>query len=257
MLHNISDLKGYTIRATDGEIGAVQDFYFDDERWVVRYLIVDTGKWLPGRKVLLSPFSIARADAKQQMVHVKLSKEQIENSPSIEVDKPVSRQYETTYYDYYGYPYYWGGPNLWGPVAMPGSIIGAPVSHTGMAEAVENESQESNDPHLHSANEVTGYHIEANDGDIGHVKDFIVDDENWAIRYVLVDTKNWWPGRKVVVSPDWIERVSWSDSRVYVNESRDNIQHAPEYQSNEALTREFEARLHRHYHRNPYWDDRV
>jgi hypothetical protein len=113
---------------------------------------------------------------------------------------------------------------------------------------------QSSDPHLRSAREVMGYYIEATDGDIGHVEDFIVDDEDWAIRYMLVDTKNWWPGKKVVVSPDWIERVSWSDSRVYVNDSRDNVQHAPEYESNEALTRDYETKLHHHYNRPPYWD---
>jgi sporulation protein YlmC with PRC-barrel domain len=253
MLHNISDLKGYSISATDGEIGQVEDFYFDDDKWVIRYLVIDTGKWLPGRKVLISPISLGAADESAHSIQVRLNKRQIENSPSIDVDKPVSRQYETSYYDYYGYPYYWGGPFLWGPVAFPGGMAAPPANDVAM-EAHQRELDESHDPHLHSAREVTGYYIEANDGDIGHVEDFIVDDQDWAIRYVLVDTKNWWPGKKVVVAPNWIERVSWSDSRVYVNESRDNIQHAPEYESNEALTRDYESRLHDHYHRAPYWD---
>src|SRR5215470_11511365 len=107
MLHNIGDLKGYSISATDGEIGQVEDFYFDDEKWVIRYLVVDTGKWLPGRKVLISLIALGSADRDGQKITVTLNKRQIENSPSIDVDKPVSRQYETSYYDYYGYPYYW------------------------------------------------------------------------------------------------------------------------------------------------------
>ena len=253
MLHKISDLKGYKLSAADGEIGEVLDFYFDDERWAIRYLVVDTGNWLPGRKVLISPVALGPADRSQQTLQVKLRKEQIENSPGIDTDKPVSRQYETSYYDYYGYPYYWGGPYLWGPVALPGGV-GAPPRDAGEIEAAAaREHEQSNDPHLRSAGEVTGYYIEANDGDIGHVEDFIVDDEDWAIRYMLVDTKNWWPGKKVVVSPSWIERVSWADSRVYVNDSRDNIRQAPEYQP-DALNRSYETKLHQHYNRPPYWD---
>jgi len=256
MLHNISDLKGYTISATDGEIGEVQDFYFDDDDWTIRYLVIDTGKWLPGRKVLISPISMGKANRDRQSIAINLTKEQIEKSPGIDTEKPVSRQYETSYYDYYGYPYYWGGPYLWGPVAFPGAV-GAPVNANvdSVAEAAAvRDNDSSNDPHLRSASEVTGYYIEANDGDIGHVEDFIVDDDDWAIRYILVDTKNWWPGKKVVVSPNWIEQVSWSDSRVYVNAARDDVQHAPEYESNEALTREYETKLHHHYKRPPYWD---
>jgi hypothetical protein len=255
MLYAIGDLKGYSIRATDGEIGQVEDFYFDDQHWTVRYLVVDTGGWLLGRKVLVSPISIGRAARDQQSLAVNLTKKQIEDSPSIDTDKPVSRQYETAYYDYYHYPSYWGGPYLWGPTAFPGEVIAPPPSDLAMEAAAKRQPlAESSDPHLRSAREVSDYYIEATDGEIGHVEDFLVDDENWAIRYMLIDTKNWWPGKKVVVSPDWIERVSWADSRVYVNESRDNIQHAPEFESNEALTREFEARLHHHYNRAPYWD---
>lgn len=256
MLHPISDLKGYSISASDGEIGQVEDFLFDDQHWVVRYIVIDTGRWLPGRKVLISPISIGRADRENQVIEVKLRKEQIENSPSIETDKPVSRQHETTFANYYGYPYYWGGPYLWGPAAYP-SALGAPPYSESAAEreqARAERAQESNDPHLRIARAVNGYYIEANDGDIGHVEDFLVDDQDWAIRYMLVDTKNWWPGKKVLVSPNWIERLSWSDSRVYVNESRDNIKHAPEYNSAANLERDYENDLHRHYNRNPYWD---
>ena len=254
MLHIIGDLRGYTINATDGEIGKVEDFYFDDQHWAVRYLIVDTGGWLLGRKVLISPTSIGRATRDRQSLAVSLSKKQVEDSPSIDTDKPVSRQYETSFYEYYHYPRYWGGPYLWGPTALPGEIMAPPPSDIELAAVATRQWTESSDPHLRSAQEVTGYYIEATDGEIGHVEDFLVDDESWAIRYMLIDTKNWWPGKKVVVSPDWIERVSWPESRVYVNKSRDNIQHAPEYEANQALTRDFETRLHPHYNRAPYWD---
>lgn len=252
MLYKLNDLKGLTIKAKDGEIGEVDDFYFDDERWTIRYLVVDTGKWLPGRKVLISPISLGKADRSNQRVEVNLNMKQVENSPGIEADKPVSRQYETSYFNYYGYPYYWTGPQLWGPAAYPGPLM-MPDRTQVEVEAVRRE-QESADPHLHSAKEVAGYYIEATDGDIGHVDDFLIDDENWAIRYIVVDTRNWWPGKKVLLSPQWLERVSWHDSRVYANLSRADIEKAPEYDVQKPLSRDYESSLHRHYDRPPYWD---
>jgi hypothetical protein len=253
MLHNLTDLKGLTIKAKDGEIGAVDDFYFDDDHWTIRYLVVDTGNWLPGRRVLISPISLGRADPANGRIEVALTMKQVEDSPGIESDKPVSRQYETSYFDYYGYPYYWTGPYLWGAAAYPGPVI-TPEPTQPEVEAIRSREQQSADPHLHSANEVTGYYIEATDGDIGHVEQFLIDDESWAIRYMVVDTRNWWPGKKVLVAPQWIERASWEDSRVYVNLSRNNIQQAPEYDLNRLPSRDYELTLHEHYRRPPYWD---
>ena len=111
------------------------------------------------------------------------------------------------------------------------------------------------DPHLRSTHDVSGYHIQAADGEIGHVEDFIIDDETWAIRYLIVDTRNWWPGKKVLVSPQWIERVSWSESKVFVNLSRETIKQSPEYTEESLLTRDYETGLHRHYNRQGYWVD--
>jgi sporulation protein YlmC with PRC-barrel domain len=253
MLHNMTDLKGMTIRARDGEIGEVDDFYFDDDNWTIRYLVVDTGSWLTGRKVLISPIALRNADPANRRIEADLTKKQIENSPGVETDKPVSRQYETSYFDYYGYPYYWSGPYLWGPAAYPGPLAMPEGTQTELEE-IRRREQESSDPHLHSANEVIGYYIEAADGDIGHVEEFILDDENWAIRYMVVDTRNWWPGKKVLVAPKWIERASWQDSRVYVNLARNDIQEAPAYDLSEPPSREYEATLHRHYKRSPYWN---
>jgi hypothetical protein len=252
MLHNLTDLKGSKIKARDDEIGEVEDFYFDDENWTIRYLVVDTGKWLPGRKVLISPISVGNVHHGNHRVEVNLTKKQIEDSPGAETDRPVSRQYEASYFDYYGYPYYWGGPYAWGPAAIPAAM---PVPTRTEAEIAEMQRRdgESADPHLHSVREVIGYYIEATDGDIGHVEEFIIDDESWTIRYMVVDTRNWWPGKKVLVAPQWIERASWSDSRVYVNLSRADIQEAPEYDRNAPLSRDYESSLHQHYGRSPYW----
>ena len=121
MQNSTKDLKGNAIVATDGDIGKVDDFYFDDKSWTIRYLVADTGNWLLGRKVLLSPIAVGKADFSSGRINVKLTKKQVEESPSIDSDKPVSRQHEAYYHDYYGYPYYWSGPYLWGPCTIRGS----------------------------------------------------------------------------------------------------------------------------------------
>ena len=247
MLTTASHLKGTTIAATDGEIGSVQDLYFDDHSWTVRYLMVDTGTWLPGRQVLISPRSILPV-ADEAKIPVTLTKSQVEQSPSPDMDRPVDRQYEEEYARYYGYPYYWTGPYRWGTGAYPGDAV------AGAAEAAGAIPLPIGDPGLRSTRDVTGYYIEATDGDIGHVDDFIVDTSEWVIRYLVIDTRNWWPGKKVLVSPEWINRVSWADSRVYVDMSKESIKSAPEYDPDRPLARDYETRLFGHHHRTAYWD---
>ena len=248
MLRTASHLKGTSIAATDGEIGSVQDLYFDDHSWTIRYLVVDTGTWLPGRQVLISPRSIMTV-TDEARIPVSLTKSQVENSPSTDVDKPVERQYEEEYSQYYGYPYYWTGPYRWGATPYPGEgVLAMPEAATAMPPP------HGGDPSLRSTRNVTGYYIEATDGDIGHVDDFIVDTTAWAIRYMLVDTRNWWPGKKVLVSPEWINEVSWPDSRVYVDMSKEAIKSAPEYDPNQPVARDYETRLFGHHNRRVYWD---
>ena len=244
-------LKGFAIGGTDGELGIVDRLYFDDETWAIRYLVVDTGGWLSNRRVLISPYSINRTDWYSRRLDVSLTKKQIENSPDIDTHRPISRQHEAAYLGYYGYPYYWGGPNLWGPAFYPeGLAIRATASMEDLGERIKRESKDS---HLRSSDEVTGYHIEATDGELGHVDGFVVDDEAWAIRYIEAATRNWLPGKKVLFSPSWIERVSWKDSKVYVGLSREAIKGAPEYIESTPITREYENQLYFHYGRPPYW----
>lgn len=251
MLRNTALLKGLVIRATDGELGTVDQFYFDDETWAVRYLTVDTGGWLGGRQVLISPFSIIHADWQAKRLDVRLTRKQVKHSPEINTHQPVSRQHEAAFLGYYGYPYYWGGPYLWGPAFYP---VGLSSSTYSFAETIADRvRRESADSHLRSSEAVTGYTIEAADGEIGHVDGFVVDDEVWAIRYVEVATRNWWPGQKVLFSPEWVERVSWADSSVYVGLLREAIKNGPEYTAATPITREYENRLHLHYGRPPYW----
>lgn len=247
MLRAANHLKGTSIAARDGEIGSVQDLYFDDHSWTIRYLVVDTGTWLPGRQVLISPRSVMTM-TDEDKVPVALTKDQVEHSPSSDVDKPVERQFEEEYSQYYGYPYYWTGPYRWGATPYPGEGVLTPE----LAATVVPER--SGDPSMRSIRNVTGYYIEATDGDLGHVDDFIVDTSEWAIRYMIVDTRNWWPGKKVLVSPEWIREVSWPESRVYVDMSREAIKSAPEYDPDVPLVREYETRLYGHHNRRAYWD---
>ena len=249
MLRNVTRLEGYVIRAMDGELGTVYQLYFDDETWVIRYLTVELG-WLGGRRVLISPLSVTHVDWIDKRLDVALTKSQVENSPNIDTDKPVSRQHEIAYSGYYGYPYYWGGAFLGGPANYPGGV-GMPYKPS--TEPTPARIGKDTDSHLRSTKAVTGYHIEATDGEIGHVGAFIVDDAAWAIRYIEVATKNWWPGKKVLVSPAWIERMSWEDSKVYVGLSREAIKSAPEFVDFTRITREYEDQLYSHYGKPPYW----
>jgi hypothetical protein len=243
MLRTFSDLKRMSIGATDGEIGHLRDAYFDDHHWTLRYLVVNPGSWLTGRWVLVSPWAIRDVDWRAQRVDVALTREQVRNSPGMDADKPVSRQYETAYSDYYGYPYYWMGPFAWGPLPAPeeAALAGAALQRAP-------RDQKKGDPNLRSANEVDGYHIEAVDGPIGHVDDFIFDDASWGLRYFVVDTRNWLPGRHVLISTDWIDRVSWQERKSYVALTRDEVRNSPEYDAASFSDAEQEA-LHRHYGR--------
>ena len=249
MLIKAKTLKGYKLHSLDGEIGKVKEFYFDDHHWTIRYLVADTGNWLTDRQVLISPYALVAVNKEEQNIAINLTKKQIEDSPPLDSDKPVSQQFEEEYYGHYGWPMYWGNPSpyLWGPYTY---IVRNPQM---WRETTPGEKEW--DHHLRSTREVSGYNIQALDGDIGHVDDFIIDDETWAIRYLIIDTRNWWPGKKVLVSPQWIERVSWNESKVFVNLLRESVKLSPEYSEESLLTRDYETELHQHYNRQGYWID--
>ncbi|MEO8037356.1 MAG: PRC-barrel domain-containing protein [Betaproteobacteria bacterium] len=263
MLRSTKDLQNYAIGATDGNVGQVKDFYFDDQAWVIRYLVVDTGSWLSSRKVLISPISLKSPDWAARTLPAAITREQVKNSPDYDSEKPVSRQHEMQYLGYYGYPYYWGGIGMWGEGVYPYAMLPG-NAHTGLdrgeleaAEAAysraEQEHHRNDDPHLRSCQAVIGYHIDAEDGEIGHVEDMIFDEDTWAIRYIVVNTSNWWLGHKVLVAPAWITAVRWENETVAVALSRAAIKAAPAYDSAEDLNRERESRLYKHYGRTGYW----
>jgi hypothetical protein len=269
MLRRLDDLEGHPIEATNGSIGQVTDFLFDDELWVVRYLVVQTGEWLSNRSVLISPISIGQPAWSYRTLRVPMTTDQIRNSPDVDTNKPVSRQYELEYFDYYGYrPHYWGNSGLWGTSNDPGALhssignVGAGVERHTVAEdrarpEHEVERHRNDDPHLRSANAVTRYHIEASDGGIGHVQGLLLDEDTWAIRYLIVDTSNWWLGHKVLIAPQWIQGVSWSERTVSTNLSREAIKGSPPYDSAGSLQRHEEVSLYDHYQRSGYWADHV
>jgi PRC-barrel domain protein len=255
MLRSMTDLKGFTIGATDGDMGHVEAFYFDDTSFTVRHLVVKTAGWLSGRKVLVSPIALRDVDWDGRRINVALSKGQVEQSPPIDAEEPVSRQQEVEYYGYYGYPFYWAGPYLWGAYQYPVPPTGARSSLEQEERPASWSERKDGDPHLRSSGNVIGYHIAATDGDIGHVEDFLVDDTTWAIRYMVVDTSNWWFGKKVLVSPGWIAGVDWNDSKLHVDMTREQIKNAPEYDPSEPPRREYEMRLYDYYGRPGYWRD--
>jgi hypothetical protein len=249
MLRSLKDLERYKVGATDGDVGRVVNFLLDDERWAIRYLVVETGSFFNERQVLISPISFREVDWSTQLFHLALTKDRIKNSPSVDVEKPVSRQHERDYYGYYGYPYYWGYAGLWGTDEFPG-LLGAGTSNGSLVVP----ATEVGERHLRSANEVRGYHVQGSDEAIGHIADFIVDDNTWAIRYLVIDTSNWWFGKEVLIAPHWANRVSWEEQMVYVEMSRQAIKDSPEWNAAAGINRQYETVLYDYYGRPAYWD---
>jgi hypothetical protein len=241
MLRSGNHLKGFRLGAEDGAVGSVKEFYFEDDSWTVRYIVADTGPWLLNRPVLVSPASVRRIDDAGRTISVALTKEQVKRSPPLETDKPVSRRYEELLNSYFRIAPYWKGRGRWGGGAFP-SVLAAPEM------AVSGPVQpEPGDPHLRSSREITHYVVQAKDGDAGAVDDFILDDRTWAIRYVVVDTREWWPGGTVLISPLWVTKISWDQSRIFADLPRRVIREAPGYDPSQPITDDYERRLFRYY----------
>lgn len=261
MLHSVNDLRGFKIIATDGEIGDVEQFYFDDERWALRYIVVNTGRWLSGRQVLISPYSVVRVDRENSKLHVDLTRIEVEKSPEIDIRKPVSRRMEAAYSDHYGYPYYWDSPFLWGTEEYPASLpqqllpMESSVADPSMSVVTEPARITLGDVHLRSTEQVSSYRIAATDGQIGYVEDFIAEDSSWVIRYLKIDTRIWLPGKKVLVSPQWISLIDWAQGKVHVNLSREGVRQSPEYDKSKLISRDYETQLYKHYRQSNYWSE--
>ncbi|MDQ6801525.1 MAG: PRC-barrel domain-containing protein [Acidobacteriota bacterium] len=249
MLRKLRDLEEFVVEASDGEVGTVKDFLVDDDSWTIKHLVVQTGGFFDGRRVLISPASFRQADWEGNRFLLALTVDKVKNSPSVDVDKPVSRQHERDFALYYGYPIYGGAVGLGGLGAYPGLLAGGGPGATFSGSS----DQAPGDVHLRSAAKLRGYHIQGSDETIGHVDDFIVDDESWELRYLVIDTSNWWLGKKVLVAPRWASRVSWEEQKVYVDMSRQAIKNSPVWNAAAAVEREYEIRLYDHYGRLAYW----
>jgi len=223
MQNKLKNCVGDSVQAVDGDLGKVSEFYFDDHTWTIRYMIVETGNWLLSRKVLVSTAALKKPRWESREFPVNLTRDQVRNSPDIDTQKPVYRQHETELHAYYRWPLYWEGGY--------GGVLGItpyPVFENALVQKTS-AAEPKGDPHLRSTRQVTGYKIHATDGEIGHVEDFIIDDENWALRFLVVDTGNWLPGKKVLISPAWIKSVNWADTSVYLDHTRDSLKNRPEF----------------------------
>ena len=249
MLRSFKELKNYVLEAIDGEIGRCKDFLFDETEWIIRYMVADTRKWLTGRKVLISPQSLYEPEWLWKRFPVHLNRQQIKGSPPLEMDRPVSRQYETRWSDYYGLPGYWLGPGGGGTIYHPAEGIESPAANSPRAP----QESKADDSRLRSVNEAIGYRIEASDGEIGQVKDFFADDQAWTLNYIMVDTGNWLPGRKVLVSPQWADTVSLPERKVFFELSKEKTKKSPEYNPAEPPDRKYEDLLYSYYGFPPYW----
>ena len=249
MLRHETEIKGYAIHAIDGLIGTVNDFLFDDATWLVRWLVIDTGNWLPDRKVLLPPSALADVNHMGRQFSVRLTKQQVKECPAVESDRPVSRQTETNIYSYYGWAPYWG----LGFVGIGGGYLAGTSPPPPSPELMRREKEiddaqrAKDDPALRSANEVTGYQILASDGEIGHVEDFLVEDDDWSIHYLVVDTTNWWPDKKVLISPLSVRKIEWTHRQVSLGADRQKVKDSPAYDPSTTVDPIYEKHFHDHY----------
>jgi len=240
MLRSLKALNGYIIEATDGDIGHVHEFFFHDLTWTIRYLVVDTGNWLPGRRVLIAPIALGKARWETQRLTVNLTQAQIQESPDIDKEKPVSRQYELALHEHYHWPLYWGATDEASAELPPLSLAETPIEPQGNAN-------------LRSSREVMNYYIHAQDGELGHVADFIIDDETWTMRYVVIQTRNWLPGKSVLVATQWISQISWAGHFVCVGLTQHEVKDSPVFNPNAPVNRAYEEVLYDYYGRPKYW----
>ncbi len=221
MHRNVNSLIGNPMEGTDGELGKVAKFYFDDQAWIIVYLVVKTGNWLSGRKVLISPVAVIKGKDRSGTFPVNLTKEQIKNSPDIDTDLPVSRQQEIALHRYYPWQSYWGTGFYEGGIR---GIVTPSIANPLPVEVI------GGDPHLRSTHAISGYHIETTDGELGHLRDFIIDDETWHIEYLVIEMHSWLTGKRVLIARKHIKEIQWDTSKVLVDVTSDVLENSPAYE---------------------------
>lgn len=246
---------GSKVHCTDGNVGSIHDVFFNGALWNVRYMVVDTGTWLSGAKVLLSPSVVQQCDWQAGKVNVNLTTDQVQKSPGILADAPISRQLEEQLAKHYNWPVYWGMGVSGTPMPEPDAAVAAGA----VAVEAEKELISEDRPVLRSALEVKGYDIEGTDGEIGYVEDFIMeqgrpgDEEPWVLRYMLANTGSWWPGKSVLVAPQWVEKIRWSERKVHVGLPQESFKNAPAFDPSAPVNRQYEEHLYDFHGRERYW----
>lgn len=230
-LHSVKGLDNFAVAAKDGDVGAVDDVFFDEEKWAIRYLVVDTGDWFIRRDVLISPISVRHPDWSLRALHADLTRQQIRDSPTIDTAQPVSRRHEAELHRHYGYSYYWSGPYMWGEGVYPGILEERPFDERGSAAGHDADEHVSDNLHLFSCKDVMSYAIKTPDESFGHVEDMLFDDDDWSIQFLVIDPRNWWPGKPVLVSPSRIDHISSEERSVVMRITRDELEHCPAYDS--------------------------
>lgn len=250
MLYSIKELQTHKVSGTDGDIGKIVDFYFDDKEWTIRYAVVDTNSWLPGGRVLISTTDFCEPNMAEKKFNVILTKEQIKNSPDIDVNKPISRQMQENLHLYYGWPIYWGSGLT--PNSQTNSLAPLPMIYP-FRNIPSADREGIGDSHLRSAKEVIDYTIQTSTGEMGKVRDFIIGNDLWAIRYMLMDTGNWIPGKKVLIAPEWIKWISWDQKKVAIWPTKENIEKCPSLDVEYPINRNYEDKLYEYYDYSRYW----
>lgn len=251
MLLSVNDTLGYRIQAVDDDVGTLDDLLFERATSRIRYLVIDAGSWLTDRVVLLPPAAFGTMQPGERRIPTALTKQQVKDSPPMQTALTLSRSEEELLHSYYGWTPYWEAtlptdglaPGYWG-VLPPESATMPPEAPAGAAPA---------EPPLRSAKELIGHYVQATDGEIGHLSDLLIDEHDWTIRLLVIDTRNWWPGKKVVIAPDWLEQVDWMGHQITVGLTREQIKGSPEYDPARTLDRSYQEHLYRHYGRKPYW----
>lgn len=257
MLRRLEELQGYELVASDGIVGSLHDVFLDDETWTVRYFAVDTGLWL-GRLVLVSPISIESPDWQGRRIPLRVTRDEIERSPDLLSRARFTREEEREFAAYYGYPQYWGGVTLWGWADRPGALASAPppgyVPPAALDPGAANADADALTTSIFSGRDIRGYHIHALDGEIGHIDDFIIDEDNWSVRYLQIDTSNWIGGKTVLLSTRWVQRIDPADGKLHVEVTKERIENGPQFDPDQPIDRAFEERLHQHYGLPAYWE---
>jgi hypothetical protein len=251
MLRHQSQINGYAVHATDGLVGTISDVLFDDATWLIRWLVIDTGTWLTGRKVLLPPSALASVNHIGHQFSVKLDRQQVRACPGVDTDLPVSRQHETDIYSYYGWAPYWGAGSYMGMVGYGGYLGGSLIAPPSLAlmtreKGIDEVRQAKDDPALRGMGEVTGYVVHAKDGDVGQVEDFLVEDDDWSIHYLVVAIGSWWQGNKVLVSPLAVLSIQWADRQITLGTDRESIKNSIAYDTSSTIDPIYKKQFHKY-----------